>query len=71
LSKGGFSRLMIRLVLTLPGGSSHVASGRCLCRSRVSGIVRVPAKVSSYLPATKARIAVERLRKSVYSIASR
>ena len=60
LSNGGLSRLTIRLVLTLPGGSSQIASGRCFCRSRVSGIVSVPAKVSSYLPATKARIAVER-----------
>jgi hypothetical protein len=71
LSKGGFSRLIMRLVLTLPGGISHVASGRCFCRSRVNGMVSVPAKVNSYLPATKARIAVERLRKIVYSIASR
>jgi hypothetical protein len=31
----------------------------------------VPSKVNSYLPATKARIAVERLRRIVYSIASR
>src|SRR5580704_19254550 len=71
LSNGGFSRLMIRLVLTLPGGSAQIASARCFCRSWVSGMVNVPAKVSSYLPATKARIAVERFLMIVYSIPSR
>ncbi len=71
LSKGGLSRLTIRLVLTLPGGMSQTASGIWLTMSRISGIETLPAKVKSYLPAIKANITVERLRLIVYSIPSR
>ena len=36
LSKGGLSRLTIRLVLTLPGGISQIASRRLLLAGRFS-----------------------------------
>lgn len=71
LSKGGFDRLTIRLVLTLPAGSTQFASGRWLLMSFISGTVTLPAIVRSYCLAIKARITVERLREIVYSMPSR
>ena len=62
LSKGGAFRFTIRFVLTLPGFDSQIASGIWLLISRISGIVTAPAKVNWYLPAIKAKIAVERFR---------
>ena len=62
---------MIRLVLTLPGFDWQIASGIWFFTSLSSGSVTLPAKVNSYLPATKAKITVERFLLIVYSIRSR
>ena len=60
LSNGGLSRLMIRLVLTFVGSSSQIAFGAWALMSFSSEIVTSVGKVTSNLPAMKARIAVER-----------
>ena len=54
LSKGGLSRLTIRLRLTLVGVSSQIACGAWLWMSRISGIVRLYGVVMSNLPAMNA-----------------
>jgi len=71
LSKGGFSRLTMRLVLTLVGFSSQIACGACAFTSFRSGIVTSVGKVMSNLPAMKARMAVDRLGMMVNSMPSR
>ena len=71
LSKGGLSRLISRLVLTLVGTSSQIACGAWLLMSFISGTVTSVGKVMSNLPATKPRIAVERFGMIVYSMPSR
>ena len=71
LSKGGTSRLTIRFTLTLPCGSSQTAAGTWLFTSLIKGTVTVPAKVKSYFPAAKAKIAVDRFFAIVYSMPSR
>ena len=68
LSKGGASRLMIRLRLIPPGVTSQIAPGSWLLMSFDNG--RVVAIQSSF-PATKARFAVERSRMIVNSMPSR
>ena len=62
---------MIRLVVTLVGASSQIAFGACVFMSFISGIETSVGKVMSNLPATKARIAVERFGMIVYSMPSR
>jgi len=71
LSKGGLSRLAIRLRLTAIGANSQIASGIWLTTSFSSGSVPLYAKVMSNFPATNANIAVDRLRMIVYSMPSR
>ena len=71
LSKGGLSRLTIRLVLALPGARSQIACGAWVLMSFNSGIETSNGKVMSNLPAMKARIAVERFGMIVYSMPSR
>ena len=71
LSNGGFSRLMIRLVLTLIGAISQIAVGSCVLMSFISAAVISVGKVMSTLPATKASTAVARLLMIVYSMPSR
>ena len=62
LLNGGFSRLMIKLVLTLIGAISQIAVGSCFLMSASSAVVISVGKVMSTLPATKASTAVARLR---------
>ena len=71
LSKGGLSRLMIRLVLALPGASSQIACGAWFFTSFSIGIDTSNGKVMSNLPAMKESIAVERFGMIVYSMPSR
>src|SRR6516165_9429391 len=53
LSKGGLSRLTIRLRLMTPGGTLQIACGTWLCASFRSGIGRVFGKVMSNFPGDK------------------
>ena len=69
--KGGASRLTIRLLLTLLGASSQIASGAWLRMSFRSGIRTVYGQVMSSFPAINANTAVDRLRMIVYSMPSR
>ena len=59
------------LVETLSGATTQTAFGACCLTSLSSGIVTSVGKVMSNLPATKARIAVERFVMMVYSMPSR
>jgi hypothetical protein len=72
LSKGGASRLTIRLLWMPPSGAnSQIASGIWLLTSFKSGTVRVYGKVMSSWPEINANVAVDRLRMIVYSMPSR
>ena len=71
LSKGGLSRLISRLVLTLVGTTRRPRCGAWLSMSFISGTVISVGKVMSNLPATKPSIAVERFGMIVYSMPSR
>src|ERR1700720_3714046 len=71
LSNGGLSRLTMRLMLTLSGSRSHTACGAWDWMSLSSGMVTSDGNVMSNLPATKARIAVERLGMMENSMPSR
>ena len=70
LSKGGASRLMIRLALAFAGTSSQIACRRLALDILQQGTV-TNGKVMSNLPAIKARIAVDRFGMMVYSMPSR
>ncbi len=70
-SKGGLSRLTIRLRLILPGLNSQIALGIWLSIFFLSATVRLYGKVMSNVPAVKANVAVDRLLMIVYSIPSR
>ena len=59
------------LVLTLIGSTTHTAFGACVLTSLSSGIDTSVGKVMSNLPATNARIAVERFGMMVNSMPSR
>ena len=61
----------MRLVATFIGSITQTAFGACDLTSLSSGIDTSVGKVMSNLPATKARIAVERLVMIVYSMPSR
>ena len=71
LSNGGEDELTMMLVLTLVGSTTQTAFGACVLTSFKSGIVTSVGKVMSNLPATKARIAVERFGMMVNSMPSR
>ena len=59
------------LVETLVGSTTHTAFGACVLTSLSSGIDTSVGNVMSKLPATKARMAVERFGMMVNSIPSR
>ncbi len=71
LSKGGASRLRIRLVLLFIEVTSHTALGIWPLMSFSSGIVTSHGKVMSKRPDTKLSIAVARLGTTVNSMPSR
>ena len=71
LSKGGLSRLTIRLVFTFIGAISQIAAGSCALMSCSSGMVTSAGNVMSSLPATNARMAVEQFGMTVNSMPSR
>ena len=71
LSKGGTSRLTIRLRPTPVGANSQIACGICAFTSFHSGTEVPYGQVMSNLPAMKANVAVDRLLTIVYSMPSR
>src|SRR5207248_2843994 len=71
LSKGDDDELTMMLVETLVGSTAQTAFGDCDFRSFSSGIVMCVGNVMSNLPATKARMAVERFGMMVNSMPSR
>src|SRR3954471_12921739 len=71
LSNGGEDELTMMLVETLIGSTTHTAFGAWFLTSLSSGIDTSVGNVMSNLPATKARMAVERLVMMVNSMPSR
>src|SRR6476659_2533077 len=71
LSNGGADELMMMLVETLFGSTTHIAVGSCDLTSLSSGIDTSVGKVMSNLPEMNPRIAVERLGMMVNSMPSR
>src|ERR1700704_4239184 len=71
LSNGGFVRDMMMLVASVAGPTSQIACGDWSLTSFSNGIDTSYGKVMSNLPATKARIAVDRLGMIVNSMPSR
>ncbi len=71
LSKGGLSRLTIRLRLRPTGPISQIACGIWLFTSLSSGTVRLYGKTMSNLPETNANTAVDKFLMIVYSMPSR
>ncbi|MGY3462467.1 hypothetical protein ACVWW5_007917 [Bradyrhizobium sp. LM3.4] len=71
LSNGGADELTMMLVATLLGSTTQTAFGACDLTSFNSGMLTSVGKVMSNLPATKARMAVERFGMMVNSMPSR
>src|SRR4051795_10704007 len=71
LSNGGADELTMILVATLLGSTTQMAFGACDLTSFRSGMLTSVGKAMSNLPATKARMAVERLGMMVNSMPSR
>src|SRR5215510_9456710 len=71
LSNGGSFELTMMLVETLLGATTQIASGACVFTSFSNGIDTSVGNVISNLPATKARIAVDRFGMMVNSMPSR
>ena len=71
MSNGGEDELTMILVETLIGSTTHTAFGACVLTSFKSGIDTSVGNVMSNFPATKARMAVDRLVMIVNSMPSR
>ena len=71
LSNGGAVELTMMLVLTLIGATTQTAFGAWVLTSLSSGIDTSVGNVMSNLPATNARMAVERFGMMVNSMPSR